>query len=255
MDAGGSYSSAYDMAMLARYAMRNPSFREMASTRFRNHDLYPMYNLNRLLDVYPAADGVKIGYTDAAQKTIVASAVHNGRRVCVSLLHSANLVSDSSALFEWVWDNFEWQIAVQVTFDCANPSWLAEFWATALGYVIQPPPTGFDSWEAWLEAQHIPRELWDSMSAAIDPDGRGPRLLFQKVPEGKTAKNRVHLDVNVGGESGTPMRSDVPKSTQPFSASSPQAPLRSAPRRNAASTGSSCTTPRATSSACSKRPL
>ena len=36
------------------------------------------------------------------------------------------------------------------------------------------------------------------MSAVVDPDGRGPRLLFQRVPEGKSAKNRVHLDLNVG---------------------------------------------------------
>ena len=65
--------------------------------------------LNRLLDVYPGADGVKIGYTDLAQKTIVASAVHNGHRVYVSLLHSGNLVADSSAMFDWVWENFAWQ--------------------------------------------------------------------------------------------------------------------------------------------------
>jgi hypothetical protein len=102
-------------------------------------------------------------------------------------------------------------VGVQVTFDCANPPRLAEFWASALGYVLQPPPPGFDSWEAWLEAQHVPRELWDSMGAIVDPGGRGPRLLFQKVPEGKTAKNRVHLDVNVGGESGTPAEERRPK--------------------------------------------
>jgi D-alanyl-D-alanine carboxypeptidase len=109
MDAPGHYSSAYDMAMLARYAMRNPTFRDLASARFRSDDIYRMYNLNRLLDVYPGADGVKIGFTDLAQKTIVASAVKDGHRVYVSLLHSGNLVADSSALFEWVWDNFEWQ--------------------------------------------------------------------------------------------------------------------------------------------------
>ena len=109
MDAAGHYSSAYDMAMLARYAMRNPTFRDLAAARVRSDDIYRMHNLNRLLDVYPGADGVKIGYTDAAQKTIVASAVRNGRRVYVSLLHSADLVGDSRALFDWVWDNFDWQ--------------------------------------------------------------------------------------------------------------------------------------------------
>ncbi len=108
MDAAGHYSSAYDMAMLARYAMRNPTFRTLASTSRYTSDNFPMHNLNRLLDLYPGADGVKIGYTDLAQKTIVASAVRDGHRVYVSLMHSADLVTDSILLFDWVWDNFTW---------------------------------------------------------------------------------------------------------------------------------------------------
>jgi D-alanyl-D-alanine carboxypeptidase len=71
-------------------------------------DGFKMANLNRLLGVYPGADGVKIGFTDAAQKTFVASAVHNGRRVFVSLMRSEDLPGDSSALFNWVWDNYTW---------------------------------------------------------------------------------------------------------------------------------------------------
>jgi hypothetical protein len=109
MDAAGHYSSAYDMAMLARYAMRNATFRQLASATHYSGDGFRMSNLNRLLDLYPGADGVKIGFTDAAQKTIVASAVHDGHRVYVSLMHSADLVSDSTSLFNWVWDNFTWQ--------------------------------------------------------------------------------------------------------------------------------------------------
>ena len=87
---------------------------------------------------------------------------------------------------------------VQVTFDCASPATLAAFWASALGYVVQPPPEGFDSWPAFLTSIGVPESEWDSRSACVDPDGKGPRLFFQRVPEGKTAKNRVHLDVNVG---------------------------------------------------------
>ena len=83
----------------------------------------------------------------------------------------------------------------QVTYDCADPGALAQFWAEALGYVIQPPPEGFDSWEAALEAWGVPSENRNDRSALVDPDGVGSRLFFQKVPEGKTAKNRVHLDV------------------------------------------------------------
>jgi hypothetical protein len=109
MDAAGHYSSAYDMAMLARYAMRNPTFRTLAGTARHTSDNFAMRNLNRLLDVYPGADGVKIGYTDLAQKTIVASAVRDGHRVFVSLMHSADLVSDSIQLFDWIWDNYSWR--------------------------------------------------------------------------------------------------------------------------------------------------
>jgi hypothetical protein len=89
-------------------------------------------------------------------------------------------------------------VEFQVTFDCADPARLAAFWAEALEYQLQPPPEGFDSWEDWLRDQQIPEELWNSMSAVVDPQGKGPRLLFQQVPEPKTVKNRVHLDVNVG---------------------------------------------------------
>jgi hypothetical protein len=109
MDAEGHYSSAYDMAMLARYAMHNGAFRDLASDMSYAGDGFKMNNLNRLLGVYPGADGVKIGFTDAAQKTFVASAVHDGHRVFISLMRSEDLPGDSTALFNWVWDNFTWQ--------------------------------------------------------------------------------------------------------------------------------------------------
>ena len=92
--------------------------------------------------------------------------------------------------------------SVQITFDSADPAGLAEFWAAALGYVVQPPPEGFASWQAFLET--IGKEDDGSASAAVDPEGKGPRLFFQRVPEGRKAKNRVHLDVNAGGGHGTP---------------------------------------------------
>jgi hypothetical protein len=91
-------------------------------------------------------------------------------------------------------------IGIQVTMDAADPAKLAEFWAQALGYVVQPPPAGFETWEAFAEANNIPQERRNDYSAIIDPDGVGPRFFFQRVPEGKTAKNRVHLDVNAGLE-------------------------------------------------------
>jgi hypothetical protein len=86
---------------------------------------------------------------------------------------------------------------VQITFDAHDPMAQATFWSTALGYVVQPPPEGYDSWEAFASDVGIPESEIGDLAAAIDPDGSGPRILFQRVPEAKTTKNRVHLDVNV----------------------------------------------------------
>jgi catechol 2,3-dioxygenase-like lactoylglutathione lyase family enzyme len=85
---------------------------------------------------------------------------------------------------------------VQVTFDCADPAALAGFWCDVLGYRVQPPPSGFDSWDKALEAWGVPPGERNGRSAALPPEGQtGPRLFFQRVPEGKATKNRLHLDV------------------------------------------------------------
>jgi hypothetical protein len=86
----------------------------------------------------------------------------------------------------------------QVTIDAAGPRALGAFWCEVLGYIEQPPPPGFDTWEEALDAFGVDRSDPDRAFAIVDPEGHGPRVFFQKVPEGKTAKNRVHLDVNVG---------------------------------------------------------
>jgi hypothetical protein len=86
---------------------------------------------------------------------------------------------------------------VQVTFDCADLPELARFWCLALNYIEQPPPPGFDNWDDFADKIGIPEAERNTFGSAVDPAGRGPRLFFRRVPEGKTAKNRVHLDVNV----------------------------------------------------------
>lgn len=89
-------------------------------------------------------------------------------------------------------------VEFQVTFDSADPAAHATFWAQALHYELQPPPPGFDSWDAALEAWGVPPDQRNSRSAIIDPAGVGPRVFFQQVPEAKAAKNRVHLDLRAG---------------------------------------------------------
>jgi len=84
----------------------------------------------------------------------------------------------------------------QVTFDCAEPERVARFWCDALGYVVPPPPEGFSDWHEFDRA--LPVAKRGSAFACVDPTGVGPRLFFQRVPERKEVKNRVHLDVRVG---------------------------------------------------------
>lgn len=94
-------------------------------------------------------------------------------------------------------------LTVQITFDVADPRAQSRFWAAALGYVIPAPPgmtaeAGVDPytlWDAFLERVGVPADQCNSKAAVEDPDGIGPRIFFQQVPEPKTVKNRVHLDL------------------------------------------------------------
>ena len=92
---------------------------------------------------------------------------------------------------------------VQVVFDCADPDRLARFWAEALGYVLPEPPGGFATWNDFYRSIGVPEdELDEGADRIVDPDGVGPRMWFQKVPEDKIVKNRLHLDLEVGGGRG-----------------------------------------------------
>lgn len=97
---------------------------------------------------------------------------------------------------------------VQITFDAHDPRTLSTFWRDVLGYV-HPAPPGVDlapgadpllAWDEFLEESGVPVEQRNSASALEDPDGSGPRIFFQQVPEDKVAKNRVHLDVRTATE-------------------------------------------------------
>ncbi|MFE7508639.1 VOC family protein [Promicromonospora sp. NPDC057488] len=86
-----------------------------------------------------------------------------------------------------------------ITIDCLDVRALRAFWMLALGYVERPPPSGWDSWEDWMAAQGVPEDEWHDGAYLADPEGRLPGLSLLRVPEPKTAKNRVHLDLQVSG--------------------------------------------------------
>ncbi|MBC3981196.1 VOC family protein [Streptomyces sp. AC536] len=91
-----------------------------------------------------------------------------------------------------------------LTLDCADARLLAAFWKTALGYVDEPPPAPFATRAEWLAQFDLPEgESADDGAWLRDPAGNGPRLSILRVPEPKTAKNRLHIDIRVPGH-GTP---------------------------------------------------
>jgi len=63
---------------------------------------------------------------------------------------------------------------LQITFGVGDPTRRPEFWATALDYVIEPPPTPHESWENFLKSQQIPESEWGRFSAIVDPSERIP---------------------------------------------------------------------------------
>jgi hypothetical protein len=82
---------------------------------------------------------------------------------------------------------------VQVTFDCADPAALATFWADVLGY----PPPDIAALHDRRRSMGVTEEDLNHFCAIKDPVGLRPSLFFQRVPEAKVTKNRVHVDVGV----------------------------------------------------------
>ena len=109
LDELGQYTSAFDIAMLGRELIRQPELAAIVRTTTYQPawDGSPLWNGNRLVYSYPDSLGVKIGYTDEAQQTIVAAAEREGRRLIVSALGSSSIYEDAVTLFEWAFASSE----------------------------------------------------------------------------------------------------------------------------------------------------
>lgn len=111
LDEEGHYSSAYDLAILAKAALENPVFEKIVSTkeyRIEGPVRWVFTNTNRLLSDMPTADGVKTGFTDAAGRCLVSSATQRGRRAIGVVLFDENMYEDSAALLNYLFDNYDW---------------------------------------------------------------------------------------------------------------------------------------------------
>lgn len=115
LPAAGHYTTARDLAFITRYALSNPTFQRIVSTRGRaigQQEERILSNTNRLLWSYAWADGVKTGTTNEAGGCLVASATKDGRQLISVVLHSDNRWQDSIKLLEYGFNNFDYQLVL-----------------------------------------------------------------------------------------------------------------------------------------------
>ncbi|HEU4963803.1 MAG TPA: D-alanyl-D-alanine carboxypeptidase family protein [Bacilli bacterium] len=113
LDAKAHYSTAHDMAILTAYALRNPTFKQIVSTRIKKIPMpgeawdRKMYNKNKMLRFYDGADGVKTGYTKAAGRCLVSSATKNGRQVAVVTLDAPSDWTDHTNMLNYGFQKYQ----------------------------------------------------------------------------------------------------------------------------------------------------
>lgn len=113
LDAEGHYTTAYDLALITRYALKNPEFAKMCATK--NKVIYTVdtnrgitvTNHNRLLNMYEGCDGVKTGYTKKTGRCLVSSATRNGFQVICVTLNAPNDWNDHSSMLDAAFNEYK----------------------------------------------------------------------------------------------------------------------------------------------------
>ncbi|WP_052350443.1 D-alanyl-D-alanine carboxypeptidase family protein [Paenibacillus gorillae] len=118
LDEDGHYSSANDLAKLTAYALRNPVFAEIVSTKVKTapnpHEnwQYSWKNKNKMLTMYEGADGVKTGYTKLSFRCLVSSATRNGQQLAAVTINDGDDWNDHRAMLDW---GFNYYPLVEIT--------------------------------------------------------------------------------------------------------------------------------------------
>jgi len=110
LDMEGHYSTAYDLALITRYALANPVFSEIVSTKTASIPGRNLYNTNEMLGLYPGADGVKTGYTGQAGRCLVTSATRNGWRIISVVLNcptKSARTQNSIKILDYAFNNYK----------------------------------------------------------------------------------------------------------------------------------------------------
>ncbi len=91
-------------------------------------------------------------------------------------------------------------VRYQLVLDVRDPPAQAKFWSAALGYVLEPPPAGYENWADFYRKMGVDEaDLSEEPDSIVDPTGAGPRIWFHRMQEPKITKNRLHLDIRASG--------------------------------------------------------
>lgn len=116
LDLPDHYTTAYELALITRYALKNPTFAKIVSTKNMNITGRNLYNTNELLGYYPGVNGVKTGYTGQAGRCLVSSATRNNMQVISVVLGSPTRdarAQSSRALLDYTFNNYKPYTLVQ----------------------------------------------------------------------------------------------------------------------------------------------
>lgn len=177
LDEGGNGASALGVALIAREAMRNQTFRELVSTtravipwRDSQYDRV-LTNKNRLLRDYPGATGIKTGYTQKAGRCLAFSAQRDGMELIGVVLGCGNWFNEAASLLDWGFANYEevhplsaGDTATQIPVTGGTQDSVC---LTAAGSLCAPVKTG----EAWAMRLDVPENI-KAPVAAGQPVGR-----------------------------------------------------------------------------------
>lgn len=152
------YSTAYDLALISRYAMKNDLFKKIsAAEKYMAESMNTVfYNKNKVVHQYEYGNGIKIGYTKAAGRCLVASAEREGTEIIVVVLNDNSWFQDSYKIFDWAFENYKsYQITEAGQFAGRTADGKPVFISDSFSYLLTEDEKDKIRFESKITAPHI----------------------------------------------------------------------------------------------------
>ncbi|WP_312698917.1 D-alanyl-D-alanine carboxypeptidase family protein [Sedimentibacter sp.] len=158
LNADNHYSTAYDLAIISSHAMKNDLFREITSAeKYKADSLNTfLYNKNKVVYEYEYGTGIKIGYTKAAGRCLVASAQKDGTEIIAVVLNDNNWFQDCYKLFDWAFEKYKsYQIVEKGQFAGRTDDGAPVFIDDSFSYILTDEEKEKVRYESEITLPHI----------------------------------------------------------------------------------------------------